>query len=239
MIRTICLFLLLAAAPLVAQDTSGSASPIPIAQQRTDLASALLNQGSVDSRTSAAFAIVPREQFLPVYLRSIAYQDTALPLGAGLALASPSDIGRAISGLVLKPTDRVLIYGSATGYAAALVSRLASNVEDVELDSAQRTENQRLFTALGYSNIAVAGPALPSGPAGRGSYDAILINGAVASVPATITRLLAATGRLVAPIRDANGLQIMVELSIESGGAIALRSLGKAFFVPIQTTAGS
>jgi protein-L-isoaspartate(D-aspartate) O-methyltransferase len=239
MIRTSCLLLLLAAAPLFAQDASGSVTSVPIAQQRTDLASALLEQGSIDSRTSGAFAVVPREQFLPAYLRSLAYQDTALPLGAGLSLASPSDIGRAISGLALRQTDKVLVYGSATGYAAALVSRLASAVEDVELDRAQRTANQRLFTSLGYANIAVAGPALPSGPAASGAYDAILINGAVVSVPATMTRLLAASGRLVAPVRDASGLQLMVELSIGTGGTIALRSLGRAFFVPIETSGGS
>lgn len=208
------------------------------AQQRLAMVARLRAERGIGSRIADAFAAVPRERFVPQYLRQLAYDDSSLPMGGGIPLPSPSDLALALVALDVGATDDVLVIGAADGYAAALVSRIAARVEAVELDAADGRSDRAALAALGYSNITLAGPLPASSLASRGPFDRILVNGAVSTIPATFLALLAPVGRIVASLSDPSGVQMMVALQKQRDGSFSLRAIGRAFFPPIQLAGG-
>lgn len=232
--RIICAAFLAALLPIVAQrsasqDVAGSAAD----QARNALARKLSTAEHLDKRVVEAFDSVPRQRFVPAYLADMAYEDTSLPLGDGQTLPSPSDLLRAVQALDVRSTDRVLVVGADTGYLAALFSRLAAHVFDIELVPANRAPIQQIYTSLGFSNITVAANASVRAFAASGPFDRIFVHGAAATVPPTILAQLGASGKMVVPLRDPSGFQMVVELSRADGGT-ALKVLGKGFYAPVQ-----
>ncbi len=231
--------LLLALLPFVAQssaaqDLQNSANG---GQKRSALLAELSNTENLSKRLVEAFDAVPRERFLPSYLANMAYSDSSLPLGNGQTLPSPSDLLRAVQALDVQATDDVLVVGASTGYLTALLSRLAAHVYDIELVAADRATSRQLFSSLGFSNITVANNALVDTFAARGPFDRIFIHGATEQVPPTVISQLSQSGKLVVPLRDPTGFQMVVEYARE-GGSTTISALGKGFYSPIQLTVG-
>jgi protein-L-isoaspartate(D-aspartate) O-methyltransferase len=82
-------------------------------------------RGIVDPLVLAAMGKVPREAFVPEHLTEFAYEDSALPIEAGQTISQPYIVARMIELLELKPNDKVLEVGAGSGYAAAVLSRIA------------------------------------------------------------------------------------------------------------------
>ena len=101
-----------------------------------DFAAARLNMVDNQLRTSRvldeglldAFLAIPRERFVPVALHDAAYCDEDLPLGNGRMLMEPMILGRLLQEARIAPGDKVLDIGCASGYAAAIIARLANRV---------------------------------------------------------------------------------------------------------------
>ena len=170
--------------------------------RRAMVASQLRTTGVSDHRVIAAMGAVPRERFVPGELVSAAYADALVPLGHGRSLNSPMSLGRMLTEAHLKGDERALVIGAATGYAAAVVARLAASVvaleEQAELAAAARD-------ALAETGVAVAVGPLAAGHAAGAPYDFILIDGAVEYVPQSIIDQLGDGGELAAAILD-NGV---------------------------------
>lgn len=158
------------------------------------IASQLRTTGTNDPRVLAAMGEVARERFVPAERTALAYADAVVPLKAGRDLNSPMSLGRLLTEAAPYASDRVLVVGAATGYAAAVLVRLTASVvaveEDAELASAAR------------GNLAGTGVRLVQGPMREGSpegapYDIILIDGAVEFVPDALVAQLKDGGRLV------------------------------------------
>jgi protein-L-isoaspartate(D-aspartate) O-methyltransferase len=167
--------------------------------RRAMVASSLRTTGVSDPRVLAAIGAVPRERFVPEACLAIAYADTMVPLGNGRELNSPLALGRMLTEARPQPHERALVIGAATGYAAAVVERLAGFVvaveEDLELAACARAN------LAGTSIELVQGP-LTEGHAAGAPYDFILIDGAVEFVPDAIVAQLVDGGRLAAAILD-------------------------------------
>ena len=86
----------------------------------------------IDPDVVAAMAAVPREAFVPAALSGVAYMDRAIALGQGRALNAPLVTGRMLVAAAVRPGQRVLLVGSATGYTAALLAQLGAEVTAVE-----------------------------------------------------------------------------------------------------------
>ena len=76
----------------------------------------------------AAIASVPRERFIPESQHDRAYENVALPIGAGQTISQPLVVARMLEVLGLRPGDRVLDVGTGSGYHAALLSLLVGHV---------------------------------------------------------------------------------------------------------------
>jgi protein-L-isoaspartate(D-aspartate) O-methyltransferase len=167
--------------------------------RRAMVASQLRTNAVNDPRVVAAMATVPREQFVPADRWPVAYADFAVPLGGGRSLNPPMATGRMLTELHPQPTDRALVIGAATGYAAAVLARLVASV--VALDTDERVGDMTA-PALGEAVERVTGP-LQDGWATGAPYDIILIDGAVETIPPALVKQLAEGGRLAAAVLEA------------------------------------
>ena len=148
-----------------------------------------------DERIVAAMARIPREEFVPVDARSIAYRDTTLPAGSGRAINTPMATGRLLTEAALLASDRVLLIGAAGGYTAAVLAGIVSSIVAVEEDPA----------LLALAAAALAGDAivtlvdapLAGGHPGGAPYDVLIIDGAVESIPQALVDQIEEGGRVV------------------------------------------
>lgn len=151
-----------------------------------------------EDRLQQAMLATPRERFVPVDLRGVAYVDEDLPLGRGRFLMEPRVFARLLQAAALQPADVVLDVGCAAGYSSAVAARLAGTVVALESDAEfNRLANENL-AALGVDNAAVVSGELTLGYPEQGPYDVIVLNGSVERVPDALLSQLAEGGRLVA-----------------------------------------
>ena len=95
----------------------------------------LKRRGITDERILDAFLIVPREEFVSEEHAHLAYGDHPLPIEFGQTISQPYIVGLMIDAAGIKPGDSVLEVGAGSGYAAAVISRIADRVIAVERQS--------------------------------------------------------------------------------------------------------
>ncbi len=158
-----------------------------------------------DNAVLLALGAVPREAFVPVDLRGVAYVDEDIAIAPGRFLMEPMVFARLLQIAEVRPTDMVLDIGCGTGYSTAVLARLCDTVVGLEVEPELATQASETLTELGVDNAAVIEGALDQGYPKQAPYDVILFNGAVDDVPERISQQLAEGGRLVAVQRGASG----------------------------------
>lgn len=159
----------------------------------------------IDEALIASIGDAPRERFLPEALRAVAYVDEGLRLSAERNLMEPVALARLLQALNVTPADAVLDIASGTGYAAAVMARLAGAVFALESDADLQAKAAALFAELALDNIVPEDGDLAAGCPEHAPFNAILIEGAVDAVPPAILEQLADGGRLVAVVME-NGI---------------------------------
>jgi protein-L-isoaspartate(D-aspartate) O-methyltransferase len=172
-----------------------------------------------DPRVVEAMARVPREDFVPVDRRDVAYTDVSIPLGGGRALNSPMATARLLNEAGITANDHVLIVGSATGYAVAISTLLARSVVGLDCDA----------NLAGAGNVV--GP-LEDGCADKGPYDVIVIDGAVEQIPVALIDQLAPGGRLATAIIENGVTRLAVGRRGGSGFALIAFADADAVVLP-------
>jgi protein-L-isoaspartate(D-aspartate) O-methyltransferase len=145
----------------------------------------------------AAMLEVPRERFVPEALAAVAYLDREVALDGKRALLRPMLLARMIQAAEVGAGDSVLDVACGTGYAAALLARLAGRVVALDDDAARTRRCTEVLAALGVSNVTAATGPLEAGWVAAAPYDAILVNGAVEVEPQGLLAQLREGGRLV------------------------------------------
>lgn len=197
----------------------------------------IARRGVRDERVLAAMRTVPRDRFVPEHRRDEAYRDRPLPIGSGQTISQPYIVAVMIEALAAGPDDRVLEVGAGSGYAAAVLGRVAGEVWAMERhDALARTARARL-EALGYGNVHVVTGDGTLGLPEHAPYDAILVSAGGPDVPRPLLDQLATGGRLVIPVDDGHGGQELVRLVRTSDG-MERSSLGKVQFVPLVGAEG-
>ena len=154
-----------------------------------------------DLRIIDAMLAVPREAFVPEGQRALAYLDLDLDVSEGTSekrfLIKPVVTARMLQAAEIKDTDNVLVAGCATGYAAALVARLAGRVTAAECDPALAIKAREVLAQLGLGNVTVGVVPAAEGYPANAPYDVIVLNGATEVTPDRLYRQLKDGGRLV------------------------------------------
>lgn len=182
----------------------------------------------IDERVVAAFADVPREEFVPKSLREVAYVDEDLALSGGRYLVEAMVMGRILQALEIKPDHNILLIGAGTGYTAALLSQLCASVIAVDNRSAAVLKTQELLAGMEIGNVAVLKGKLTEGYPSEGPYDAILIEGGIEIMPDALLSQLTANGQAAAIWRETETAQGEASLWKKAGAQFVRRSLFNA-----------
>jgi protein-L-isoaspartate(D-aspartate) O-methyltransferase len=154
-----------------------------------------------DIRIIDAMLAVPREAFVPEQQRAMAYLDLDLEVGGGASgkrfLIKPAVLAKMLQAAEITEADNVLVVGCATGYAAAVVAKLASQVTATESDSGLADKARDVLARLGCGNVTVHAAAAADGEPANAPYDVIVLDGATEITPNRVYRQLKEGGRLV------------------------------------------
>ncbi len=185
-----------------------------------------------DRRVIAAMLDIPREAFAAPDTRALAYMDQDLPVGAAAqgrqrrALVAARTLARMVQQLEIDGGDRVLEIGTATGYGAAVLARIAKSVVALENDEGLAAQAGAALVELCAANVSVVTGPLAAGWAAEAPYAAILIAGTVEEIPAAVLDQLQDGGRL-AVIKTENGLGRLMQWR-RIGTSFAARVVGEA-----------
>ena len=130
-----------------------------------------------------ALEAIPREAFVGEEQKNYAYADLALTLPNGGAMLEPKIVARMIQGLALKKTDKVLEIGTGSGYASAVLSKLAAEVVTVDIDPEQQARAKAVLDGLGYDNIVFQTNDGLMTQNAAAPFDAVYVGGAVDDIP--------------------------------------------------------
>jgi protein-L-isoaspartate(D-aspartate) O-methyltransferase len=153
-----------------------------------------------DERVINAMRQIDRTVFVPADKRTLAYADSTVPIAPGRGLMQPLILGRLLSALDIAPSDKVLVVGAGTGYAAAVLARLAGKIVALECDAGLAGLARAALQGTAYVNVVVGD--LAQGYASAAPYDVIFIDGAVEHIPEALINQLADTGVMAGVISD-------------------------------------
>ncbi len=193
----------------------------------------LAARGIQDERVLQAFREVPREAFVPENLQEFAYTDAPLPIERGQTISQPYIVALMAAALKLDPLDRVLEVGTGSGYAAAILGRLAKQVYTIERHEALATQAVSRLADLGLENVLVQHGDGSLGWPEHAPYDAIVVAAGGPGVPPALVEQLRPGGRLVMPVGEGRDVQKLVRITRQSDGSMATEELGDVRFVPL------
>lgn len=194
------------------------------------------SRGVHDERVLEAMRCVPRWEFVPQGMRSSATEDRPLPIGYGQTISQPYIVALMTELLCLQGDENILEVGTGSGYQAAILSRLASQVNTVEFIPLMAIDAQERLKRLGFLNVRVHQGDGSLGLTEFSPYDGILVTAACPSPPPALLDQLAEGGRLVMPVggRGRQELQCWQK----QGAAFEKEEILPVAFVPLRGTYG-
>src|SRR5512138_3764505 len=131
------------------------ALPDPGELRRQMVAYQLRRRDVRDERVLEAMSRVPRELFVPQGLAGRAYDDAALPIGAGQTISPPFMVAKICEAASLTGQERVLDVGTGSGYQAAVLAELAAEVDTIERIPELAEQARLNLEAAGYERVRV------------------------------------------------------------------------------------
>lgn len=162
--------------------------------------SQLRGRGIKDERVLGAMETVPRHLFAGPDMEDRAYDDCALPIGEGQTISQPYMVALMTELLELKGDEKVLEIGTGSGYQAAVLSLLASEVYSVERIDSLAVKAQKLLVDQMYGNVTVVISDGTVGLPEHAPYDGIIVTAGAPEVPSQYVEQLKINGRLVIPV---------------------------------------
>ena len=203
------------------------------AERERMIAETIVGRGLDDPALAAAFRAVPREDFIAEDDRARAYGDHPLPIGAGQTISQPYIVALTIAAARIAPGDRVLEVGAGSGYAAAVISRIAGEVVTIERHAELAEEATERLARLGFANVRVVTGDGTLGFPQAAPYDAIVAAASGSHVPPALIEQLKPGGRIVMPIGPPHAVQSLVKLTKQVDGSVDRENLCPVRFVPL------
>jgi len=199
---------------------------------RDRLIERLRNEGIDDEQVLAAMGAVPRHIFIDEALASRAYEDTALPIGAGQTISQPYIVARMTEALLSDfEGESILEIGTGCGYQTAVLSPLVKKIYSVERIPELLKRTRQRLRDLDIYNVQFRPGDGWQGWHKYAPYDGIIVAAAAPELPEKLLEQLAPGGRLVIPIGPA-GLQEL-SMVIRRNDHFKHVSLGAVSFVPL------
>ena len=195
-------------------------------------------RGVRDARVLQAMRELPRERFVRPGWEAEAYDDNPLPIAAGQTISQPYIVAFMSEALQLRGGERVLEIGTGSGYAAAVLARLAKEVHTVERHAVLAEGAAAALAALGVDTVPVHTADGTLGWPAAAPYDAIVVTAAGPEVPVALLAQLAVGGRLVMPVGEREGAQWLLRLTRVNEHETRREELMGVRFVPLTGAQG-
>jgi protein-L-isoaspartate(D-aspartate) O-methyltransferase len=196
----------------------------------------IARRGVRDPHVLDAMREVPREAFIGAGFEEFAYEDRALPIAEGQAISQPYVVAAMLAAAKLESRDRVLEVGMGSGYAAAVISRIAGRVFAIERRAALAEAADERLRVLGYRNVTVKTGDGSQGWPEQAPFDAIIVSAGAPQVPQALKTQLADGGRLVIPVGAADEQRLL--RITRHGGRFEEDDLGGVRFVRLVGAGG-
>ena len=205
------------------------------AQRQQMVQRQLMTRGINDAPILGAMAKVPREEFVPRDSRAASYEDGPLPIGYGQTISQPYIVAFMTEQLRPKPSDPVLEVGTGSGYQAAILAELVSEVYSIEIVEPLAKNAEATLQRLGYKNVHLKiGDGYKGWPE-TAPFDAIIVTCAPDKVPQALIAQLKDGGRMVIPVGDRFAQQLY--LLEKKNGQLKQSATLPVRFVPMTSEA--
>jgi protein-L-isoaspartate(D-aspartate) O-methyltransferase len=193
----------------------------------------LKRRGITEKLILDAFLEVPRECFVSEEYAHLAYGDHPLPIEANQTISQPYIVALMIQAAGIGLRDKVLEVGAGSGYAAAVISRIAGQVIAIERQHDLVEVARERLKRLGFDNVQIVEGDGTKGCPEKAPFDAILAAASGSHVPKPLLNQLAPDGRIVMPIGSPGWSQELVKVTKRPDGTVAQENLGGVRFVPL------
>lgn len=192
----------------------------------------LRGRGIKDRKVMDAMSLVPRHLFVPARQRAFAYEDRPLPIGEGQTISQPYIVALMTELLELKSGEKVLEVGTGSGYQAAVLSHIATEVYTIEIVPSLAERARETLLRLGYRNVRVKTGDGFFGWEEKGPFDAILITASAEKIPDPLWAQLREGGKLIIPLGEERWGQRLVRVRKKAGKPV-IEEVADVAFVPM------
>ena len=188
-------------------------------------------RGISDEAVLTAMGKVPREAFVPDSYDNQAYDDGPLPIGEGQTISQPYIVALMTELLKPAPDDRVLEIGTGSGYQAAILAEIVSEVYTIEIIESLSLNAQKACEELGYENVTFKVGDGFIGWEEYAPFDGVIVTCAPDEVPQPLIDQLADGGHLVIPV--GGGYPQVLKVLTRHGDEIETETITAVSFVPM------
>ena len=201
-------------------------------KERTDMVNRQIkSRGVNDKNTLKAMKTVKRHLFVPAGYSSNAYEDRPLPIGYGQTISQPYIVAYMTELLNVASGDTVLEIGTGSGYQAAVLAEIVSQVYTIEIVEKLSISAKERLKTLKYDNVEVKMDDGYYGWKEHGPFDGIIVTAASEYVPPPLIDQLKDGGKMIIPVGSPFGVQTLM-LITKKGGEIKTNRLIAVRFVP-------
>lgn len=208
-------------------------------KERNAMLQTIKSYGLKDKAVLEAMRSVPRHEFVPEDISSMAYDDSPLPIGYGQTISQPFIVAEMTRLLKLKPGSRVLEIGTGSGYQAAVLAEFTPYVYTVEIIRSLARQAKERLKRLGYDIIRIKHGDGYFGWPEDAPFDAIIVTAASGEIPPPLIKQLKNGGRMVIPVGGAFATQSLILVEKDKSGNIKTHNLMPVRFVPLVRKAST
>ena len=169
--------------------------------------------GIMNHRLLSAFEKVPRRNFVPIIYHDEAYHRGQFPIECGQMMTSVDKVARALHGLDVPGSAKVLELGTGSGYQTALLAFLGGKVISMERYRTLCEKARIRMKNLGIENAQITYSDGSQGSRGAELFDRIISNCSFDTVPKGFLDQLSSDGVMVAPIGPPDDVQNLTKLT--------------------------
>jgi protein-L-isoaspartate(D-aspartate) O-methyltransferase len=195
--------------------------------------SSYIDRDQLDPRVMQAMIDVPRHEFVSEHYLDSAYANQPLPIGHAQTISQPYIVALMTDLLNPQPHDRVLEVGTGSGYQAAVLSGLVSEVFTIEIVEPLADMAKERLLRLGYQNIRLRTGDGYHGWPDEAPFDGIVVTAAASHIPPPLVEQLKPGGRMVIPVGSRFTVQQLILIEKSTTGKITTRQMLPVRFVPL------